>query len=242
MAGCNLSICFSRRKKSIVQAIIMVQEDLQEQLQTMRDELTQLEVDLSSRDTEAADLSRKLAHARTKLGDPAAVPPANGHAQATLPGGMRARLGKSSLVSFSSAHSVTLLVGRIVKLTIAWGEHPADMATEYCEVQTMPSTCLGEGVSHVLGMLRLLSASSDIAGKSDELMVGGQDTVEQDHAPPQQSAEGPPDNEQSGTESTKKSTTQPGGQFWPLTSIHIGALLRQLLSMQQRAKVSLQEC
>ena len=63
----------------------------------MRDELTQLETDLSSRDTEAADLSRKLAHARTKLGDPTAAPPANGHAQASVPGGMRARLGKSSL-------------------------------------------------------------------------------------------------------------------------------------------------
>lgn len=80
-----------------LQAIIVVQEDLQEQLQTMRDELTQLEVDLSSRDTEAADLSRKLAHARTKLGDPTAVPPANGHARGSLPGEMRARLGKSFL-------------------------------------------------------------------------------------------------------------------------------------------------
>ena len=70
-----------------------VKEDLQQQLQSMQDELTQLEADLSSRDREAADLSRKLAHARAKLGDPAAAPPANGVAQASVPGAMRARLG-----------------------------------------------------------------------------------------------------------------------------------------------------
>ncbi len=92
----SVSMLVSVQEVSL-QAIIVVQEDLQEQLQTMRDELTQLEVDLSSRDTEAADLSRKLAHARTKLGDPTAVPPANGHARGSLPGEMRARLGKSFL-------------------------------------------------------------------------------------------------------------------------------------------------
>lgn len=84
--------------QQVFQAIIVVQEDLQEQLQSMRDELTQLEADLSSRDTEAADLSRKLAHARTKLGDPTAAPPANGHARASQPAGMRARLGKYALL------------------------------------------------------------------------------------------------------------------------------------------------
>ena len=91
-------------QKAGLQAATVVQEDLQEQLQIMRDELTQLEVDLSSRDTEAADLSRKLAHARIKLGDPTAVPPANGHARPSLPGGMRARLGKPVLWSFCSLH------------------------------------------------------------------------------------------------------------------------------------------
>ena len=75
----------------------VVKEDLQQQLQSMQGELTQLEADLSSRDAEAADLSRKLAHARAKLGDPAAAPPANGTAQASVPGAMRARLGKPSL-------------------------------------------------------------------------------------------------------------------------------------------------
>ena len=75
----------------------MAQDDLQQQLQSMQDELTQLETDLSSRDTEAAELSRKLAHARTRLGDPDAAPPANGTARASVAGEMRARLGKSVL-------------------------------------------------------------------------------------------------------------------------------------------------
>ena len=82
----------------------MAQEDVQQQLQSMRDELTQLEADLSSRDTEAAELSRKLAHARTKLGDPAAAPPANGSGVASVPGALRARLG----MSFADAHAVVL--------------------------------------------------------------------------------------------------------------------------------------
>ena len=75
----------------------VVKENLQQQLQGMQGELTQLEADLSSRDIEAADLSRKLAHARAKLSNPAAAPPANGTAQASVPGAMRARLGKLSL-------------------------------------------------------------------------------------------------------------------------------------------------
>ena len=73
----------------------MWQADLQQQLESMRDELTQLEDDLSARDMEAADLSRKLADARAKLGDPNAAPPANGTAHSAVPGAMRARLGES---------------------------------------------------------------------------------------------------------------------------------------------------
>lgn len=73
----------------------MWQADLQQQLESMRDDLTQLEDDLSERDMEAADLSRKLAEARTKLGDPNAAPPANGSAHSAVFGAMRARLGES---------------------------------------------------------------------------------------------------------------------------------------------------
>lgn len=79
------------------EVVALLQEDLQQQLQGMRSELAQLEGDLSSRDMEAADLSRKLAHARVKLGDPTAAPPANGTAQAAVPGAMRARLGSSAI-------------------------------------------------------------------------------------------------------------------------------------------------
>jgi septal ring factor EnvC (AmiA/AmiB activator) len=72
------------------------QADLQQQLESMRDDLTQLENDLRERDMEAADLSRKLADARAKLGDdPNAAPPANGAAHSAVPGAMRARLGES---------------------------------------------------------------------------------------------------------------------------------------------------
>ncbi len=75
--------------------LVMWQADLQQQLESMRDELTQLEEDLTERDMEAADLSRKLVHARAKLGDPDTAPPANGIAHSKIPGAMRAQLGES---------------------------------------------------------------------------------------------------------------------------------------------------
>ena len=86
-----------REQEKDIQASLVAQDDLQQQLQSMQDELTQLETDLSSRDTEAAELSRKLAHARTRLGDPTAAPPANGTARTSVPGETRARLGKCVL-------------------------------------------------------------------------------------------------------------------------------------------------
>ena len=79
----------------------LLQDDLQQQLQSMRDEMSQLEADLSTRDMEAANLSRKLAHARAKLGDPDAAPPANGIGQTSVPGAMHARLGEHALHSSS---------------------------------------------------------------------------------------------------------------------------------------------
>lgn len=68
----------------------------------------------------------------------------------------------------------------------------------------------------VLLYMPLRRALFDIAGKNDDIMVGGQHTLEQDGAPPQQSTQETPDKEQSGTESTKKSTTQPGEYYQPL--------------------------
>jgi prefoldin subunit 5 len=71
-----------------------MQEDLQQQLQAMRAELSELEADLASRDREAADLSRALADARTMLGDGAATPYANGSvARGTVRGSMVVRIG-----------------------------------------------------------------------------------------------------------------------------------------------------
>lgn len=70
-----------------------MQEQLKGQLEAMRAELTQLEADLSSRDDEAAKLSRTLADARAKLGGsggPDAPAPLS-----HVPGSIRVKLGEA---------------------------------------------------------------------------------------------------------------------------------------------------
>ena len=65
------------------------QDELRWQLEAMRGELTQLEADLSSKNTEAAKLSRALADARANLGgsDSAAA------SHSRVPGSIQVKLG-----------------------------------------------------------------------------------------------------------------------------------------------------
>ena len=65
------------------------QDELKWQLEAMRGELTQLEADLSSKNTEAAKLSRALADARANLGgsDSAAA------SHSSVPGSIQVKLG-----------------------------------------------------------------------------------------------------------------------------------------------------
>ena len=73
-----------------------IQDELKSQLEAMRGELTQLEADLSSRDTEAAKLSASLADARTKLGSAESAPGGpGGVSSGRIPGSIQVKLGES---------------------------------------------------------------------------------------------------------------------------------------------------
>jgi septal ring factor EnvC (AmiA/AmiB activator) len=85
----------------------MVQEDLQQQLGAMRRELSELEQDLTSRDREAAELSRALAEARAKLGNPASPPHSNGSAHGPVPGSIRVKFG-ARVILCPAVQGVTL--------------------------------------------------------------------------------------------------------------------------------------